>query len=69
MNGIEKDGFVAVSTVETQKYAKDRNLFQEDIKQMITVLSPRAIIFYGNLPEYDFGEMKIIHFPACKKNS
>ena len=68
-DGIEKGGFVAVSTVGTQKYAKDRKLFSEGIKQMITVLSPRAIIIYGNLPECDFGGMKIFHFPACKKNS
>lgn len=68
-DGIEKGGFVAVSTVGTQKYENDRKLFSDGIKQMLTVLSPRAIIIYGNLPEYDFGEMKIFHFPACKKNS
>lgn len=68
-DGIEKGGFVAVSTVGTQKSEIDRKLFSEGIKQMITVLSPRAIIIYGNLPEYDFGGMKFFHFPACKKNS
>ena len=67
-DGIEKGGFVAVSTVGTQKYENDRKLFSDGIKQMLTVLSPRAIIIYGNLPEYDFGEMNF-HFPACKKNS
>ena len=68
-DGIEKKGIVAVSTVGTKKSVKDRKLFSEGIKQMITVLSPYAIIIYGSLPEYDFGGMKIFHFPACKKNS
>ena len=68
-DGIEKNGIVAVSTIGTKKNVKDKKLFSEGIRRMITVLSPHAIIIYGSLPEYDFGSMKIFHFPACKKNS
>lgn len=67
-DGLEKNGNVAISSVGTQRNTKDRKLFLKGLKQMITVLTPRSILIYGKLPEYDFGDLQIFHFPACKKN-
>lgn len=42
---------MAVSSVGTQKHKESKRLFLQGYEEMMKRLSPKWVIFYGNVPE------------------
>lgn len=65
-DGIEKGGTVAVSTVGVMRDKSALNIFYGGLTEAIKRINPKQIILYGSNIDYDFGNIKAVHFEARK---
>lgn len=56
-DGEPVGGIVAVSSVGTQKHKESKRLFLQGYEEMIQRLSPKCVIFYGNVPQECTGNL------------
>ena len=62
--GIPRNGTVAVSSVGTQKDTTAKVLFKQGFERAIEVLTPSAVLFFGQIPnDLDVGGLQIVHYP------
>lgn len=57
-DGIQKHSIVSVSSVGIWRDKKAYKLFLAGLSVMIEKIKPRCIIFYGKIPDYNFGNIK-----------
>ena len=60
--GIEPGGIVAVSTLGSAKNPISRGYWIAGMQKAIDVLHPDTILLYGTPIDFDFGEVKVIHY-------
>ena len=61
-SGIDCNSVVSISTVGTLKSVEGQSIFQKGCRKMCSVIRPKAILLYGNIPDFDFGEIEIIQY-------
>lgn len=61
-DGIRKNAIVSISTVGVKNSPEAMKIFKDGCDAMIERLKPKAIVLYGGMIDYDFGNIKIITF-------
>lgn len=61
-DGIRKNAIVSISTVGVKNSPEAMKIFKDGCDEMIKRLKPKAIVLYGGMIDYDFGNIKIITF-------
>lgn len=61
-NGIPRGAMVAVSTLGAAKGRFSRQMWQAGMKEAIRQLHPTTILLYGSPIDFDFGDIRVIHY-------
>ena len=61
-SGIEPGGIVAVSTLGSAQNPQSRGYWIAGMKQAISKLQPTTVLLYGTQIDFDFGNIKVIHY-------
>ena len=60
--GVPNGGTVSISSVGMAANEKERKRYLKQLDDCLTRIHPKTILFYGRLPEYDFGKIKVVSF-------
>ena len=60
--GIAPGGVVAVSTLGSAQNPQSRGYWIAGMKQAISKLQPTTVLLYGTQIDFDFGNIKVIHY-------
>lgn len=61
-DGMPENSTLAISSVGTAKRPDARELFKNGLFEAIQRLSPKRILFWGKIPEFDFGDLEVIGY-------
>lgn len=60
--GIPKGSIVSVSTIGVKQNSDALKVWEDGMREMIKVIEPSAILVYGGELDFDYGDIKVIHF-------
>jgi len=60
--GVPNGGTVSISSVGMAANQKERERYMKQLDDCLQRIHPRTILFYGSLPDFDFGKIKVLSF-------
>ena len=60
--GVPNGGTVSISSVGMAANIEERERYLKQLGDCLSRIHPKTILFYGRLPEYDFGKIKVVSF-------
>ena len=60
--GVPDGGTVSISSVGMAANRQERERYLEQLADCLERIHPKTILFYGRLPEFDFGKIKVLSF-------
>lgn len=60
--GIEKGGIVSVSSIGVKEDKEAGKIWETGMKEMIRKIEPSAILLYGGMVDFNFGNSQVIEF-------
>lgn len=61
-SGIERGSDITISTVGISHSEKAQSFFYDGCRKICQLIQPKTILLYGKLPDFDFGQIKIIQY-------
>ena len=55
-------GTVSISSVGMAADRQERERYLKQLADCLERIHPKAILFYGRLPDFDFGKIKVVSF-------
>ena len=61
-DGMPENSTLAISSVGTARHPEARELFKEGLFEAIERLKPKRLLFWGKIPEFDFGDLEVVGY-------
>ena len=59
---MPENSTLAISSVGTAKRPESRELFKDGLFEAVQRLNPKRLLFWGEIPEFDFGDLEVIGY-------
>lgn len=61
-DGLPKDSVLSISTIGVKRDEANFTLWKQGVDEMLARLTPKALLLYGGMVDYDFGKTKLVTY-------